>query len=140
MCLVLQELLTKFACTGPILSRILYLLRKIDHRSKYYYYMANPVFGKSLCIDWFFFGQDFAVRTVSMEMVQSVYFCFEAKRANSKFATKTAKNYQKKLKRLKFFRNFRDGWGRQTFLSASRHRKCILLSETECHIIKNLLT
>ena len=48
-------------------------------------------------------------------------------------------NYQKKLKRLKFFRNFKDRWRRQTFLSAS-HRKCILLSETECHIINHLLT
>ena len=56
-----------------------------------YYYMANPVLGKSLCSDWFFLGQDFAVRTVTMETVQSVYFCFEAKPANSKFATKTAK-------------------------------------------------
>ena len=53
------------------------------------YYMANPVLGKSLCSDWFFLGQDFAVRTVSM--VQSVYFLFGAKPANSKFATKTAK-------------------------------------------------
>ena len=53
--------------------------------------MANPVLGKSLCSDWFFLGQDFAVRTVSMETVQSVYFCFGAKPANSKFATKTAK-------------------------------------------------
>ena len=48
--------------------------------------MAKPVLGKSLCSDWFFLGQDFAVRTVSMEM----YFCFGAKPANSKFATKTA--------------------------------------------------
>ena len=47
--------------------------------------MANPVLGKSLCSDWFFLGQ------VSMETVQSVYFCFGAKPANSKFATKTAK-------------------------------------------------
>ena len=46
---------------------------------------------KSLCSDWFFLGQDFAVRTVSVETVQSVYFCFEAKPANSKFETKTAK-------------------------------------------------
>ena len=36
-------------------------------------------------------GQDFAVQTVSMETVQSAYFCFGAKQANSKFATKTAK-------------------------------------------------
>ena len=52
--------------------------------------MANPVLGKSLCSDWFFLGQDFAVRTVSKETIQSVYFCFGAKLANSKFATKTA--------------------------------------------------
>ena len=56
-----------------------------------HYYMAKPVLGKSLCSDWFFLGQDFAVRTVSMETVQSAYFCFGAKPANSKFATKTAK-------------------------------------------------
>ena len=55
------------------------------------YYMANPVLGKFLCSDWFFLGQDFAVRTVSMETVQSVYFCFGAKPTNSKFATKRAK-------------------------------------------------
>ena len=30
------------------------------------YYMANPVLGKSLCSDWFFLSQDFAVRTISM--------------------------------------------------------------------------
>ena len=84
----------------------------------YYYSMANPVLGKSLCSDWFFLGQDFAVWTVSMEMVQPMYFCFGVKPANSKFATKTAKknceychssqgNYQKKPKRLKFFPNFK---------------------------------
>ena len=44
--------------------------------------MANPVLGKSLCSDWFSLGQDFAVRTVSTETVQPVYFCFEAKPAN----------------------------------------------------------
>ena len=49
--------------------------------------MANPGLGKSLCSDWFFLGQDFAVRTVSME---TVYFCLGAKPANSTFATKTA--------------------------------------------------
>ena len=53
--------------------------------------MANPVLGKSLWSDWFFLGQDFAVRTVSMETVQPVYFCFGAKGANSKFASKTGK-------------------------------------------------
>ena len=53
--------------------------------------MAKTVLGKSVRSDWFFLGRDFAVRTVSMEMVQDVYFCFGAKPANSKFATKTAK-------------------------------------------------
>ena len=36
--------------------------------------MASPVLGKSLCCDWLFLGQDFAVRTVSMETIQPVYF------------------------------------------------------------------
>ena len=45
-----------------------------------YYYMANPVLGKSLCSDWFFLGQDFAVRTDSIETVQSVYFVLEQSR------------------------------------------------------------
>ena len=44
-----------------------------------------------MCSDWFFLGQDFAVRTFSMETVQPVYFCFGAKPANSKFPTKSAK-------------------------------------------------
>ena len=44
--------------------------------------MANSVLGKSLCSDWFFLSQDFAVWTVSMEMVQPVYFCFGVKPAN----------------------------------------------------------
>ena len=33
--------------------------------------------------DWFFLGRDFAVRTISVETVQAVYFCFGAKPANS---------------------------------------------------------
>ena len=53
--------------------------------------MAKPVLGKSVRSDWFLLGRDFAVRTLSMETVQAVYFCFGAKPSNSKFATKTAK-------------------------------------------------
>ena len=49
------------------------------------------LYGKSLCSDWFFLGQDFAVHSVSMETVQSVYLCFGAKPPNSKFTIKTAK-------------------------------------------------
>ena len=55
------------------------------------YYIANPVLGKSLFSDCLFLSRDFAVRTVSMETVQSMYFCFGGKPGNSKFATKTAK-------------------------------------------------
>ena len=62
------------------------------------YYMANSVLGKSLGSDWFFLGQDFAVRTISMETLQPVYFCLGAKPANSKFASK-----RKKLWILSFF-------------------------------------
>ena len=60
---------------------------KKQQQYNYHYYMANPILGS----DWFFLGQDFAVRTVSIETVQSVYFRFGTKPANSKFATKTAK-------------------------------------------------
>ena len=94
--------------------------------------MANPVLGKSLCSDWFFLGQDFAVHTVFMKTVQPVCFSFGTKSANLRLATKPAKKKCKyfsfftwKLREegLKFFRNFKDGWRRQTYLSAS-HRKC----------------
>ena len=50
--------------------------------------MTKPV----LCI--FFLGRDFAVQVVSMKtvLVQGVYFCFKAKPANAKLATKKEKN------------------------------------------------
>ena len=112
--------------------------------------MANAVPGKSLCSDWFFLGQDFAVWIISMETVQSVYFCFGAKPANSTFATKTAKKkcenryssdwkYQQKLKRLKFFRNFKNGWRRRTFFKC-KPLEVHLTIRKECHIINYLLT
>jgi len=41
---------------------------------------------QSLCSDWFFLGQDFAVRTVSTRV-----FLFRSEAGNLKFATKTAK-------------------------------------------------
>ena len=63
----------------------------ITLKNTFTYYMANPVLGKSLCPDWLFLSQDFAIRTVSMETVQSPYFCFGVRPAKSKFATKTAK-------------------------------------------------
>ena len=62
------------------------------------YYMAKPVLGKSVRSDWFLLGRNFAVRTVSMETVQEVYFWFGAKPPNSKFATTTAKLPEKATK------------------------------------------
>ena len=81
-------------CARSVLSRPWANITQYGPRAwlvRGYYYMANPVLGKSLCSDWFFLGQDFAARTVCMETVQSVYFCFGAKPANSTFATKTKK-------------------------------------------------
>ena len=52
--------------------------KKIAPENKVVYNMANPVLGKSLCSDWFFLGQDFAVRTVSMETIRVFLFWSEA--------------------------------------------------------------
>ena len=82
--------------------------------------MANPVLGKSLCSDWFYLGQDFALRTVSMETVQSVASLLWSKTSKFKICNENSEkksvkivilhiDYQQKLKRLKFFRNFKDG-------------------------------
>ena len=62
-----------------------------------------------------------------METVQSVYFCFGAKPANSKFATKTAKKSVNKVI-LHTFKLSEEAKKieRRTFLSAS-HRKCMSL-------------
>ena len=76
--------------------------------------MAKPVLGKSVRSDWFLLGRDFAVRTVSMETVQDVYFCFGARPPNSNLQPQQ-RNYQKKLQRLKFYWDFKDGWRRRTF-------------------------
>ena len=102
--------------------------------------MANPVLGKSLCSDWFFLGQDFAVRTISMETVQSAYFCFGVNPAKSKFATKTGKKKVRILsfftlklpeeaEKIEIFPKFQR-WMKKTNIFKSN-----LLSETECHII-----
>ena len=103
-------------------------------------YMANPVLGKPsprhIPVQYGPFPWKQSNRfhgnspTVSMETVQSVYFSFGAKLANSTFATKTAKekcenchsshwNYQQKLKRLRFFQNFR--WMKKTNMPREVH-------------------
>ena len=113
--------------------------------------MANPVLGKSLCSDSFFLGQDFAVRIVSMETVQSRVFLFWSEAGKFNICNQDSQkkcenchsshwNYQQKLKGLKFFRNFKDGWRRRSFFLSASHRNSVLLSGTECHIINYLLT
>ena len=67
--------------------------------SKKIYYMAKPVLGKSVRSDWFLLGRDFAVRTVSMETVQAVYFCFELSRQIQNLQPKK----RKKMWTLSFF-------------------------------------
>ena len=78
--------------------------------------------------DWFFLGRDFAIRTITMEMVISsdIFFCFR-KPANSGFATKTTARkhvnaliFAKKLpKTLIFYRaynkNEEDEYSRSEF-------------------------
>ena len=52
--------------------------------------MANPVLGKSLCSDWFFLGQDFALRAVYMETVQSVVSLLWGKAAKFKISNENS--------------------------------------------------
>ena len=42
--------------------------------------MANPVLGKSLCSDWFFLGQDFAVQTIPSKWSNLCIFVLEQSR------------------------------------------------------------
>ena len=58
-----------------------------QNKNNYLLYMTKLVLSKTVHSDWFFLSRDFAVRNA----VQAVYFCFGAKQANSKFATKTVK-------------------------------------------------
>ena len=66
-------------------------------KNKDYFYMANPVLGKSLCSDWLFLGQDFKYGPFPWKRSNSVYFCFGAKPANSTIATKTVKKKRVKI-------------------------------------------
>ena len=84
--------------------------------------MAKPVLGKSVFSDWFFLGQD---RTVFMK---AVYFCFGKKAGKLKICNQNSekkklrnchssqRNYQKKLKRLKFYRNFERSFSKRVLL------------------------
>ena len=83
-----------------------------------YYYMANP------CALIGSFSVRIFQRTVSMETVQSVYFwseagkfriCDQNSKRKSEHCHSSHWNYQKKLKRFKFFQNFKDGWRSRTF-------------------------
>ena len=114
--------------------------------------MAKPVLGKSVRSDWFLLGRDFAVRIVSMETVQAMYFCFEhsrqiqnlqpKKRKKKKcgYCHSSSRNYQKKLKRLTFYWDFKDEWRRRTFSERVQYypeHPETFDSETETSIIEN---
>ena len=62
---LVREFYTPQIFNAPILIRMFGSLDFDKYKS---FYMANPVLGKSLCSDWFFLGQEFAVQTISMEM------------------------------------------------------------------------
>ena len=62
--------------------------------------MANPVLGKSLCSDWLFLGQDFAVRTVSMETGPIRVFLFWSEAGKFKICNQ---NSEKKVWIMPFF-------------------------------------
>ena len=95
------------------------------------YYMAKPVLDKSVRSDCFLLARDTVVRT---ETVQAVYFCFGAKPANSKFATKTAKKMwilsffiaklPEKAKKIEIFLRFQRWMERTNFLRASSVLSC----------------
>ena len=68
--------------------------------------MANPVLGKSLCSDWFFLGQDFAVRPTRVFLFWSEAGKFKicnqnSEKKNCEYCHSSQWNYQKKLKRFK---------------------------------------
>ena len=61
-----EEIEEAFSYPSDLVStKITIPLRVGEERWIYTYYII--LYGKSLCSDWFFLGQDFAVRTVSME-------------------------------------------------------------------------
>ena len=93
--------------------------------SPWFYYMVQPVF-RQICALWLVLPRSgFCSKDRFHGNSPSRVFFFGAKPANSKIWTKPAKkseychfsqrNYQKKLKRLKFYRDFKNGWRRQTF-------------------------
>ena len=88
--------------------------------------MAKPVLGKSLCSDWFFLGQDFAERTVSNPCIfvlgykgGKLKICNQNSEKNCEYCYSSQRNYQKKLKRLKFFPNFQRWMKKTNILQAS---------------------
>ena len=90
--------------------------------------MAKPVLGKSMRSDWFFLGRDFAVRTVSMKTVEGSKPCsfgLEQSRQIQNLQPKQRKKMwilsffiarlPEKIKTLKFYWDFKDGWRRRIF-------------------------
>ena len=88
--------------------------------------MANPVLGNSLCSDWFFSRSGFCSTDRFHGNGPIRVFLFWSKAGKFNICNQDSEkkcenghsshwNYQQKLKRLKFFWNFKDGWRRRTF-------------------------
>ena len=120
-----------------------------DDDDDYYYYYYYCI---SIAFIWSSYNINllYGKTGFRMETVQSVYFCFGAKPANSKFETKTAKKkvwilsfftlkLPEEAKKIEIFPKFQR-WMKKTNIFKCKPTECILLSETECHIRNNLLT
>ena len=72
-------------CARGCFSSIKFALRVYKRCFIPRYYMARQSWGKSGRSDWFFLARDFAIRTVSMEMViRCVFFVFESRQFRNK--------------------------------------------------------
>ena len=73
--------------------------------------MAKPVLSKSVRSDWFFW-RDFAVRKpfiFVLEQSLQIQKLQPKQRKKCEYCYFSQPNYQKKLKRLKFYRDLKDG-------------------------------
>ena len=96
--------------------------------------MAKPVSGKSERSDWFLLGRDFP-----WKRSKTCIFVLEQSRQIQNLQPQQ-RNYQKKLQRLKFYWDFKDGWRRRTFAERVQYYREHLEtfdSETETDITES---
>ena len=81
------------------------------------YYMAKPVLGKSVPCDWFLLGRDGngPRRIFVLKESRQIHNLQPKQRKKCAHCHSSSRNYQKKLKRLKFYWDFKDGWRRRKF-------------------------